>query len=189
MLKQSPPYRALTRSSLVPGDLGLRLETYPEIGMTVDEAVANVAGAAKKHNKVWARTASSIAEVDRYRRQGSLMIPHGGDFALKDVLQKASAELDQMLGWQPGLAIGWRLVPGGIKQAQPVAVHDVFDVGPGITARRQQARQSLQIGYRVQIAGRLFPPKSTVEIAADGGMTAAARKLADMVDMVDDVIE
>ena len=80
-----------------PGDLGLRLDTYPEIGMTVDEAVGQVAAAAKKHNKVWARTASSIEEVDRYHRQGSLMIPFGGDFALMDVLKTASAELDRML--------------------------------------------------------------------------------------------
>ncbi len=80
-----------------PADLGLRLRTYPEYGMTVDEAVAQVAASATKHGKVWARTAGSIAEVDKYRRQGSLMIPHGGDFALRDVLRNASAELDAML--------------------------------------------------------------------------------------------
>ena len=80
-----------------PGDLGLRLDTYPEIGMTTDEAVAQAAAAADKQNKVWARTASSIDEVDRYRRQGSLMIPYGGDFALAEVLRRASAELDAML--------------------------------------------------------------------------------------------
>lgn len=81
-----------------PGDLGLRLDAYPEIGMTIDEAVAQVAGACDKHGKVWGRTAASIDEVDRYRQQGSLMIPYGGDFALTDVLRSASAELDQMLG-------------------------------------------------------------------------------------------
>lgn len=80
-----------------PGDLGLRLDAYPEIGMTIDEAVAQVAAACEKHQKVWARTASSIAEVDRYRRAGSLMIPYGGDFALMNVLRDASAELDAML--------------------------------------------------------------------------------------------
>lgn len=80
-----------------PGDLGLRLDTYPEFGMSLDDAVAQVAAAADKYGKVWARTASSIEEVDRFRRQGSLMIPHGGDFALKDVLGRASAELDAML--------------------------------------------------------------------------------------------
>ena len=80
-----------------PGDLGLRLDAYPELGMTIDESVAQVAAAADKHNKVWARTASSIEEVDRYRRQGSRMIPFGGDFSLMNVLKDASAALDQML--------------------------------------------------------------------------------------------
>ena len=80
-----------------PGDLGLRLDAYPEIGMSIDESVAQVAAAADKHGKVWARTASSIEEVDRYRRQGSKMIPFGGDFSLTNVLKNASAELDQML--------------------------------------------------------------------------------------------
>ncbi len=80
-----------------PGDLGLRLDTYRGFGMTIKQAVSHVAAAADKHNKVWGRTASSIAEVDRYRRQGSLMIPYGGDFALMNVLRDASAELDDML--------------------------------------------------------------------------------------------
>ena len=80
-----------------PADLGLRLETYPEFGMTVDDAVARVAAAAKLHGKVWARTASTIEEVDRYRRQGALMVPHGSDFALRQVLQQASEEMDRML--------------------------------------------------------------------------------------------
>ena len=80
-----------------PADLGLRLSTYSEYGMTVDDAVARVAAAAKLHGKVWARTASSIEEVDRYRRQGALMVPHGSDFALSQVLQQASEEMDRML--------------------------------------------------------------------------------------------
>jgi len=80
-----------------PADLGLRLETYPEYGMSVDDAVARVAAAAKLHGVVWARTASSIEEVDRYRRQGALMAPHGSDFALREVLQQASEEMDRML--------------------------------------------------------------------------------------------
>ena len=80
-----------------PADLGLRLDAYPAIDMTIDDAVAHVAEAADKHNKVWARTASSIEEVDRYRLQGSKMIPFGGDFALTEVLQSASADLDRIL--------------------------------------------------------------------------------------------
>ena len=81
-----------------PADLGLRLDTYPSSGMSLDEAVAQVAAAAAKHGKVWARTASSIEEVDKYRRQGALMIPHGGDFALAQMLKTASEELDSILG-------------------------------------------------------------------------------------------
>ncbi len=81
-----------------PADLGLRLEAFPSFGMSVDDAVARVAGAAKRHRKVWARTASSIEEVDEYRRQGSLMIPHGSDFALSGLLKTAGEELDAMLG-------------------------------------------------------------------------------------------
>ena len=80
-----------------PGDLGLRLDAYPEIGLSIDEAVAQVAAACDKHGKVWGRTASTIDEVDGYRRQGSLMIPYGGDFSLMNVLRDASVELDQML--------------------------------------------------------------------------------------------
>ncbi|MCY3573355.1 MAG: aldolase/citrate lyase family protein [Chloroflexi bacterium] len=80
-----------------PGDLGLRLAAYPELGLTIDAAVAQVAAACEKHGKVWGRTAGAIAEVDSYRRQGSLMIPYGGDFALMNVLREASAELDDML--------------------------------------------------------------------------------------------
>ncbi len=80
-----------------PGDLGLRLDTYRGYGMTIKQAVAHVAAACDKHGKVWGRTAASIAEVDRYRKQGSGMIPYGGDFALMNVLREASAELDDML--------------------------------------------------------------------------------------------
>ena len=80
-----------------PADLGLRLDTYPSVGMSLDEAVAQVAAAAAKQGKVWARTASSIEEVDKYRRQGSLMIPHGGDFALAQMLKTAGDELDSIL--------------------------------------------------------------------------------------------
>ena len=81
-----------------PGDLGLRLNTDDSIDMSIDEAVAQVAEACRKHNKVWARTASSIEELDGYRKQGSQMIPFGGDFALMNVLKTASEQLDSILG-------------------------------------------------------------------------------------------
>lgn len=80
-----------------PTDLGLRLDADPALTMNIDEAVAQVAAATRRHNKVWARTASSIEELDVYRKQGSKMIPFGGDFALTQVLKQASEELDRIL--------------------------------------------------------------------------------------------
>ncbi len=80
-----------------PGDLGLRLDVDNTIDMTIDEAVATVAAATQQHGKAWARTASSIEEVERYRQQGAQMVPWGGDFALMNVLKNASAQLDSIL--------------------------------------------------------------------------------------------
>jgi 4-hydroxy-2-oxoheptanedioate aldolase len=80
-----------------PGDLGLRLNADTSIEMTIDSAVAQVAEACRQHGKVWARTASSIEELDSYRKQGSQMVPWGGDFALMNVLKTASEELDSIL--------------------------------------------------------------------------------------------
>ena len=80
-----------------PADLGLRLDAYRGFGMTLDQAVAHVAAAAAKQGKVWGRTADSIEEMDRYRRQGSRMIPFGGDFALTRILREAGAALDGIL--------------------------------------------------------------------------------------------
>lgn len=79
-----------------PGDLGLRLSVEPT-DMTMEDAVEKVAAAAQQHGKVWARTASSIEELDRYRAMGAQMVPWGGDFALMKVLEKASQELDDVL--------------------------------------------------------------------------------------------
>ena len=79
-----------------PGDLGLRLSVEPT-DMTMEDAVEKVAAAAQQHGKVWARTASSIEELDRYRAMGAQMVPWGGDFALMKVLEKASQELGNVL--------------------------------------------------------------------------------------------
>lgn len=79
-----------------PGDLGLRL-SVEATDMTMEDAVERVAAAAQQHGKVWARTASSIEELDRYRAMGAQMVPWGGDFALMKVLEKASQELDDVL--------------------------------------------------------------------------------------------
>lgn len=80
-----------------PADLGLRLDTYPELGMPLDSAVKQVAAAAQKHSKVWAIPASSIADVKKYYDMGSLMVPYINDFNLTAVLKQAGEELDDML--------------------------------------------------------------------------------------------
>ena len=80
-----------------PTDLKLRLDADPSLTMSLDEAVAQVAAATRRHNKVWARTASSIKELDVYRQQGAKMIPFGGDFALTQILKQASEQLDHIL--------------------------------------------------------------------------------------------
>ena len=80
-----------------PADLNLRLSVDASLTMTVDEAVAQVADAARQHGKAWGRTAGSIEELARYRELGAQMVPWGGDFALMNVLRDCSQALDEVL--------------------------------------------------------------------------------------------
>ena len=79
-----------------PGDLGLRLSI--EQKMSVDEAVEEVARAAKAQGKAWGRTAGSVEDLERFIGMGAQMLPWGGDWALTKVLENSSKELDQILG-------------------------------------------------------------------------------------------
>lgn len=80
-----------------PGDLGHRLKAaFGSAELTLAEAIDRVAAAARRHDKAWGITARSIEELARYRKMGAQMVPWGGDFALAAVLQKCSAELDQL---------------------------------------------------------------------------------------------
>jgi 2-keto-3-deoxy-L-rhamnonate aldolase RhmA len=81
-----------------PADLDLRLSADRSLGLTLDEAVAHVANAARQHGKAWGRTAASIEELARYRQMGAQMVPWGGDFALMSVLENCSREMDTVLG-------------------------------------------------------------------------------------------
>ena len=81
-----------------PGDLGLRLDADPAIEMTLDEAVEQVAQAAKAQGKAWGRTAGSVEELTRYHEMGAQLVPWGGDFALMNVLANCSQDLDGILG-------------------------------------------------------------------------------------------
>ncbi len=82
-----------------PGDLGLRIANSPAgHGMTLEKAIETVAAAAAKHGKVWGITAGSVEQIKRYRSLGAQIVPWGGDFALRTVLQTCSQELDQIPG-------------------------------------------------------------------------------------------
>jgi 4-hydroxy-2-oxoheptanedioate aldolase len=82
-----------------PADLGLRIAAGPAgHGMTMQRAIETVAAAAAKHGKIWGITAGSIEEIQRYRTLGAQIVPWGGDFALRTVLESCSQDLDQIPG-------------------------------------------------------------------------------------------
>lgn len=82
-----------------PGDLGLRIAAAPAgHGMTMEKAIETVAAAAQKHGKVWGITAGSVEQILRYREMGAQIVPWGGDFALRNVLDGCSKDLDQIPG-------------------------------------------------------------------------------------------
>ena len=68
-------------------------------------------------------------------------------------------------------------------------MHDSSNVGIAIAAPGEDFWHLLQVGNRVQIGGRLFPPKATVQIAAYGGVLTAPGKLADVIDVIGNVRE
>jgi 4-hydroxy-2-oxoheptanedioate aldolase len=80
-----------------PADLMLRVATLKESERyTLEDAVARVAAAAKKHGKAWGLPAGSVADAARYRSMGAQLIVRGGDFALAEMLKQWSKELDGM---------------------------------------------------------------------------------------------
>lgn len=78
-----------------PGDLRLRhMAAGRDADTALEETIALVAAAAKRHGKAWGITAPSIEALARYRKLGAQVIPWGSDFALASVLQQCSRELD-----------------------------------------------------------------------------------------------
>jgi 2-keto-3-deoxy-L-rhamnonate aldolase RhmA len=92
-----------------PADLGRRLAVAEGADrMTLDEAFAAVASAAKRHGKAWGTTAGSLSELEARLKMGAQMVPWGGDFALAAVLAKCGQELNRLDsaarredGWPP----------------------------------------------------------------------------------------
>lgn len=79
-----------------PADLGRRLAVAG--GKTgLQEAVATVAEAARRHRKAWGIPAGSLEDLRRYLQQGAQLVPWGGDFALMKVLEECSRQLGEAL--------------------------------------------------------------------------------------------
>ncbi|MBQ38387.1 MAG: 4-hydroxy-2-oxovalerate aldolase [Gemmatimonadaceae bacterium] len=80
-----------------PADLGLRLGLQ-EGGASLEEAIARVAEAAKRHNKAWGIAGGGPEQWQRYRQMGAQMLIGAGDFALTGVLAEARKNFDEVLG-------------------------------------------------------------------------------------------
>lgn len=81
-----------------PGDLGLRLK-HAAIGrdMTLDEATARVAAAARSHGKAWGRPAGSLEVMKQLKDQGAQLIAHGSEYAaIIETLGAAAGMFDQL---------------------------------------------------------------------------------------------
>ena len=82
-----------------PGDLGLRLSQRESSNQTtLNEAIAQVATAAKKHNIAWGIPAGTPELIKQYREMGAQLLAYGGDFALTAVLERSSQDFDEALG-------------------------------------------------------------------------------------------
>jgi hypothetical protein len=61
------------------------------------DVIARVLAAAQRNSIAWGITAGSAEVLAHYRNLGAQIIPWGGDFALMNVLQRCSEELDGVL--------------------------------------------------------------------------------------------
>ena len=78
-----------------PGDLELRLRCS-HATMTVDDATAKVAAAAKQFGKAWGRPVATVAQMQELYEMGARLLAHGGDFmALKNLLEESARHFDE----------------------------------------------------------------------------------------------
>ncbi len=81
-----------------PADLGLRLRQKTDgPPITLEDAIPTVAEAARRHDKAWGMPAPTPEKIAQYRELGAQFLSYGGDFALKDVLDRGSHEFDEVL--------------------------------------------------------------------------------------------
>lgn len=80
-----------------PGDLGLRIAKYPELGLTLDDAFDRVAEAAKKHGKAWGCPVADLGKMQEMYDRGARFLSHGGDFgAILNMLKDANNTFDDL---------------------------------------------------------------------------------------------
>lgn len=81
-----------------PGDLGMRLRLW-ESRLSLDDAMAKVAAAAKKYDKAWGCPVFTVEQMQQLHEQGARFLAHGGDYmALKDMLAEAACHYDEVYG-------------------------------------------------------------------------------------------
>ena len=82
-----------------PGDLGLRLSQSEDGSqISLDEAIAQVAEAARRQGIAWGIPAGTPELIKKYRGMGAQLLAYGGDFALTAVLESSSRDFDETLG-------------------------------------------------------------------------------------------
>ena len=81
------------------GDLGMRIRRLPDVGFTLEEAIAKVAVVAAKHGLTWCCPAGTVENLERYYKMGARFIPWGSEFAaIKQMLDSSAADLDEIYG-------------------------------------------------------------------------------------------
>lgn len=81
-----------------PGDLGLRLRTYPNLP-TLDECIERAANAAMKHGKAWGLPAGTPEALQKYTAMGAQLLAHGSDFgAIMSALETSAGNWDGVVG-------------------------------------------------------------------------------------------
>ncbi len=77
-----------------PGDLGLRLK-YDPSGLTIDDAVEQVAAACRRHGKAWGMPVKSEDELRQRINQGGQLMAWGGEFsAIMEHLRQCAQGFD-----------------------------------------------------------------------------------------------
>lgn len=90
-----------------PADLGLRIRTTPNAGITLDAAIDKVAAAAAKYGKVWGQPAGSAEHLAQLIGRGARFVNYGGDFgAVMTMLERCSKEMDEVYSGAAGKSAG-----------------------------------------------------------------------------------